>query len=175
MKLSPKEFILSGNITEIIIILIGIFGAAITMIGNFYAPAQVFYVAGSALLLITASYFQLLYFVTLEIILLAGHGAVLLKTGPTLQVAIPFLLTFQLLIFYVMSGGLNKVLLLIGILGIAALSIGFAFQNQLIFLFGSAAIAAYAFDMSGKTKPALIWAILNSFFAILSLYKILIS
>lgn len=178
MKQWPKAFTLSGSrktqIADFLFLLLGVVGALISIAGNFFAPAQLFYVTGSSLLLITAAYFKLFYFVTLEIILLSGHGAALLEIGPTLQIAIPFLLSLQLMIFYIMSGGMTKILLFVGIIGIAALSVGFAFQNQLIFLIGSTTIAAYAFDMSFKKKSALIWALLNSFFAATSLYKLII-
>ncbi|WP_242604557.1 hypothetical protein [Legionella fairfieldensis] len=154
-------------------ILSGIVGSFILLFGLTQNPAQIYYVIGSSLLLFTALYFQLIYFIALEIILISGHGAILLGIGPVLQLALPVLLTIQLLLFYFLSGQLNNLFLLIGIGGIAFLSIGFSYENQWIFFFGSISIAIYAaYCVYKKQLIVLLWAILNTLFAIMAILKL---
>ncbi len=137
-------------------------------------PPQLYYVIGSTLLLFTALHFRLIYFIALELIIIAGHGASLLQIGTTLQIAMPSLLTLQLFAFYCLSGQLSNIYLLIGIAGIAFHSIGFAYANQWIFFLGSMSIAIYAFYSYKKGKKvALLWAVLNTLFALTAVYKII--
>ncbi|CEK10595.1 hypothetical protein [Legionella hackeliae] len=110
-------------------LLVGIIGSFILLFGLAGAPAEKYYVIGSALLLLTSIHFKLIYFIALEMILLAGHGAILLGIGTTLQLALPILLCIQLLSFYFMSGQLNNIFLIVGITGIAVLSVGFSYEN----------------------------------------------
>ena len=156
-------------------IAIGILGSLVTMYGLSQSPeaAQIFYVIGSSLLLITSIYFRLFYFIALEIILIAGHSTILLKIGTILQLALPSLLCVQLLVFYFLSGRLNDIFLIIGIIGIAFISAGFAYNNQWVFFFGGAAIAIYAFYSARRNPVSLLWAILNSLFAIIALFRII--
>lgn len=152
----------------------GMIGSLILFFGLTKSSPQFYYVLGSTLLLFTALHFKLIYFIALELILIAGHGAAILHTGLTLQVAMPTLLTLQLLAFYFLSGQLNNIFLLIGITGIALHSIGFVYENQLIFFFGSFAIAIYAFYIFFKgKKAAIVWAILNSLFSLIAIYKLI--
>lgn len=155
-----------------LIILAGIIGSLVTLFGLNQNPAQLYYVIGSSLLFATALYFRLLFFIALEIILIAGHGAILLGIGSILQVALPILLCLQLLIFYYLSGQLTNAFILTGISGIALLSIGFSYENQWVFFIGSSAVAIYAFYAAITNKIALIWAFLNTLFAIISIIKI---
>lgn len=157
-------------------LLTGIIGALFLLYGLTQAAAQVYYVVGSSLLLMTALHFKLIYFIALEMILISGHGAILLGIGTTLQLALPTLLCIQLLFFYLLSGQLNNFFLLVGIAGIALHSIGFAYANQWIFFLGSFSIAVYAFYTAYKGKPiTLLWAILNTLFALIAVLKLVIS
>lgn len=176
MILLPKGFIYVGDHLnskwDYFFLLIGIIGAFITLFGLSQSPAQIYYVIGSSLLLITSIYFRLFFFIFLEIILITGHGVILLGISSVLQLAFPILLCFQLLVFYYLSGQLNNIYLLIGITGIALLSVGFAHENQWIFFFGSTAIAAYAFYNSRNYPASLLWAVLNTLFAIIAVITI---
>ncbi|WED44408.1 hypothetical protein [Legionella cardiaca] len=157
-------------------LLIGIIGSCILLLGLTNTPAQKYYVIGSALLLLTSIHFKLIYFIALEMILMAGHGAILLGIGTTLQLALPILLCIQLLSFYFMSGQLNNIFLLIGIAGIAVLSVGFSYENQWVFFIGSFSIAIYAFYTAYKGKTiTLLWAVLNSLFALIAILKLIFS
>ncbi|KTD20276.1 Uncharacterised protein [Legionella lansingensis] len=152
----------------------GIIGSFILLVGVTHTPAQKYYVLGSALLLLTSIHFKLIYFIALEMIMMAGHSAILLGIGTALQIALPILLCVQLLTFYFLSGQLNNVLLLIGITGIAVLSVGFSYENQWVFFSGSLFIAIYAFYTAYRGKPVtLLWAILNSLFAFIALLKLI--
>lgn len=122
----------------------------------------------------TAIYFQLFYFIALELILLAGHGTILLDVGPVLHLALPLLLCLQLLIFYFLSDRLNNMFLVIGVVGIALISAGFAYNNQWVFFSGSLGIAIYAYYSTQKNKACLLWAILNTLFASIALVRIVI-
>jgi hypothetical protein len=155
---------------------IGILGASTVLYGLLTQPvAQVYYVTGAAMLLLTAIYFRLTFFVALELILIAGHGAILLGIGQVLQAGIPILLTTQFLAYYLLSGQLNNIFRLIGIIGIALLSIAFAYENQWIFLYGSLAVSIFAFyQVYQKRWAALLWAALNSIYAVIAAYKILV-
>lgn len=174
-----KEFYCDGEIVKkdvnsTIFISAGIIGASIIIYGLTQTAAQFYFVIGSTLLLSTAMYFQLTYFIALELILMAGHGAILLGIGPVLQVIIPILLCIQLLAYYLLSGRLQNIFRFIGITGIALLSIGFAYQNQWIFFWGSVCIIIYAIHQvyEGK-RVALLWVILNTIFAMIAGTKLL--
>lgn len=154
-------------------LLVGVIGSFILLLGLANTPAEKYYVIGSALLLLTSIHFKLIYFIALEMILMAGHGTILLGIGTTLQLALPILLCIQLLTFYFMSGQLNNIFLLIGISGIAVLSVGFSYENQWVFFIGSFSIAIYAFYTTYKGKKiTLLWAILNSLFALIAILKL---
>ncbi|CDZ78249.1 hypothetical protein BN59_02559 [Legionella massiliensis] len=164
------------NTKDGLFLLSGIIGSCILFLGLSKAPAQLYYVIGSTLLLFAALHFRLIYFIALELILIAGHGASLLHIGKTLQIAMPIMLTVQLLAFYFLSGQLNNIFLLIGIAGIALHSVGFVYENQWIFFFGSLFIAIYAFYavFRGKTV-ALLWAVLNTLFTLTAIYALMLS
>ncbi|WP_298622762.1 hypothetical protein [uncultured Legionella sp.] len=154
-------------------IISGIIGSIILLYGNAQVHPQIYYIIGSLFLLITAVHFKLLYFIALELILVAGHSAILLGIASNAQFALPILLCFQLLIFYLMVGKENSILLLIGVIGIALLSLGFAYNDQWIFFFGSSFIAIYAYYMAYKGYyVAYMWAILNTIFSLIALYKL---
>jgi hypothetical protein len=161
------------KIKDSLFLIVGLLGGFILLLGVTHTPAQKYYVLGSALLLITSIYFRLIYFIALEMILMAGHSVILLGIGSILQIALPILLCIQLLLFYLMSGQLNNIFLIIGVTGIAVLSVGFAYENQWIFFIGSLSIAIYAFytAFQGKTVT-LLWAILNSLFAVIAILKL---
>lgn len=155
--------------SDALFIALGIAGAFIGLWGYFQSTPYKFYVVGSTLLLFTALHYKLLYFIALECILLACHGSIMLNIGFYTQIALPILLCFQLLIFYIMLGKQNSVLLIIGIVGIAMLSLGFASNNQWMFFSGSTCIALYAYYCIYKgIYPAYIWAAVNSIFALLT-------
>ena len=136
-------FINKNNVDKAYMVL-GIIGAFIILYGHGQGRPQSYYIYGSLALLITAIHYRLLYFIALEIILGAGHLALLLNVGRYTQMALPIFLCFQLLIFYLMIGKENSIFLLIGIVGIAFNSIGFTYSNQWIFFTGSLFIAIYA-------------------------------
>jgi hypothetical protein len=143
----------------------GILGACIILYGLRQNPAQPYYIVGAGFLLTMALYFRLTYFIALELILLAGHGAIFFGIGPILQVIIPIMLCFQLLLYYLLSGELQTVFRLIGIAGIGLLSIGFSYADPSIFFFGSLFVATFSFYSVYKgSRVALVWAILNSIF-----------
>lgn len=153
----------------------GIVGALILLFGQSQTFPQPYYIIGSFALLITALHYKLIYFIALELILAAGHTAILIGIGLYTQIALPILLCIQLLIFYLMLGKENNIILLIGIIGIALLSLGFSHNNQWIFFFGALCISVYAYHSGYKgCYPSYIWAILNTIFACLALYRILL-
>lgn len=155
-------------------IILGLIGALVLLIGTTKAPPQAYYIFGSFLLLCTAFHYQLLYFIALELILIAGHTAILLGLGYYIQIALPLFLCFQLLLYYLLVGKQTSIFLIIGIIGIAVLSLGFTYQNQWVFLSGSLGIAIYAFYNGYKgVAPSYLWAGLNSLFALLALYRLL--
>lgn len=173
-----KEFTYDGKVPisthNKLFVLLGILGSIISLLGLIKMPAQLYFVAGSTLLLFTALHFKLVYFIALELILIAGHGAILLGIGPALQFAIPILLCVQLLFFYYLSGQLTNLFILIGIAGIALLSIGLAYENQWFFFCGGSAVACYAFYNTSSKRASLIWAILNCLFALIAILKIIV-
>lgn len=157
MTQQQKASIYAGNkmsltFRDYFFLLVGIAGAIITLYGFTQFNAQAYYVAGSSLLLITAIYSRLVFFIALELILIAGHGAILLGIGSILQFAIPVLLCIQLLTFFYLIGQLNNIYLLIGIVGIGSLSIGFAYANDWIFFIGGVSLAIYAFSIVKKIR-----------------------
>ncbi len=181
--LLPKAFTSSGNMssqsTSYIYTTLGIIGACISLYGYLFQSQepQFFYIIGSLALLTTAIYYKLVYFIALQLILIAGHLAILFGSGPYTQFALPVLLCLQLLIVYSMIGQKSNIFfLLIGVLGIALLSVGLASNNQWIFFFGGLFIALYAYYRGYKGQTAsYLWAILNTIFASLALYHIIVA
>jgi len=156
-------------------ILLGLLGGVAVLYSTGLKNPQPGYIIGSAFLLVVAIHYKLIYFIALEMILISGHTAILLGIGPNIQVALPCLLSFQLFIYFLMTGQLKNIYLLIGISGIALLSIGFAYNNDWIFFLGSMAIGIYAFYKAIRgTKPCYLWAFLNLTFAMVSIYNLLI-
>lgn len=162
------------NIAENKYAILGVLGAIILVIGRLHVNVpQIYYIVGSFLLLITSIYYKLVYFIALEIILIAGHTAILVHLGPYIQLALPIFLCLQLAIFYLMIGKGNNLILLIGVVGIALLSLGFSYHQQWIFFFGSFFISFYAYYEGYKGRSiSYIWAVLNTFFAIIALYEL---
>ncbi|KTD35539.1 hypothetical protein Lmor_0986 [Legionella moravica] len=165
---------MSKNNYDFHFIIFGIVGALIILYGHNQIYPQPFYIFGSLALLFTAIHFKLIYFIALELILAAGHSAILLDIGPNTQFALPIFLCVQLFIFYLMIGKENIFLLLIGITGIALLSFGFAYNNQWIFFSGSSFVAIYAYyNAIGGQYASYIWAVLNTLFSFIALYKLI--
>ena len=111
---------------DLISIILGVIGAIITFSGLFVDYPQPYFITGSFLLFLTAIYHRLYFFVALEIILISGHAAIVLGIGTILQVALPILLSFQLMFYYLFSGQTSDFSIIIGIIGIALISIGFS-------------------------------------------------
>lgn len=156
-------------------IAIGVIGSLIVLYGHSQSLPQSYYIIGSLALLVTAVHYKLIYFIALELILIAGHLSILLHINPNIQIALPILLCVQLSIFYMMLGKENSILLLIGIIGIALLSLGFgsAYNNQWVLFSGSSFIAIYAYYSAYKICYAsYIWAALNTLFAGIGFYKL---
>jgi len=177
----PKESSFTGdyvnkkNHLDTFFLSVGIIGACIILYGfTQHAIPQLYYVTGASLLLVTAIYFQLTYFIALELILLAGHGAILLGIGPVLQAVLPILLSIQFLAYYILSGRLENIFRFVGIVGIALLSIGFASENQWIFFFGSLGISIFAFyQVYQGYKAALLWGIFNLIYVGIAAYNLI--
>lgn len=153
--------------------ILGIIGVLIILYGTTKWPPQPYYIVGCSALLATALHYNLFYYIALELILISGHAAVMLGDGPYIQIALPSLLSFQLLIFYLVYGKEKNLILLLGISGIALLSVGFAYNQQWIFLVGSTFIAIYSYYSAYRGRyPAYIWAILNTILACLCFARI---
>lgn len=176
----PKGFYYVGDYIQshknhTFFLLLGSIGAVFILYGLTQQPAQPYYVLGSSLLLFTAVYFKLIYFIALEMIILSGHGAILLGIGPVIQVILPILLSIQLFVYYWLSGSLKNIYRLLGIIGIALLSIGFSFEHAWVFCLGSLLVAIFATHSAYRGKPAaIIWAVFNFCIAIFNAYLIII-
>ncbi|MBA2649939.1 MAG: hypothetical protein H0U75_10185 [Legionella sp.] len=155
---------------------LGILGAILTVYGNLFQNSPDFYyIIGSLALMITAIYYELLYFIALELIIAAGHTSILIGFGEYTQIALPLFLCFQLFIFYIMIGKESSIFLMIGLLGIVLISLGFSYHNQWIFFIGSLCIAGYSYYNGLKKRyPSYLWAILNAIFAFSALGKIIL-
>ncbi|CAM2756586.1 Uncharacterised protein [Legionella steigerwaltii] len=170
--MAKKIFILLGCLGSLIIVcgLLKFFGTTPPQLHS-----QLYYFIGGVALLVTAIYFRMLYFIALQLILIAGHAAILLGSGPYTQFFLPILLCCQLLTFYLMLGKENKIFLILGVFGIALLSMGFAYNDKWIFFSGSSFVAIYAFYSGHKGLHAsYIWAVLNTVIALLALYRIIL-
>ena len=152
----------------------GIIGALVILYDLAQSQTQIdlCYVIGASLMLIPAIYFKFTYFVALELILIAGHGAVLLNLGTTSQIVLPILLCLQFLAYYVLSGQLNNIFRLIGIVGIALVSIAFSYESQWIFISGCLSIAVFSSYLVFRGRQvALLWSFLNMAIVIISFFK----
>ena len=156
---------------QVFFYLIGILGAVIVVIGYSKLSPSAYYVIGSVLLLTTAIYFKIVYFIALELILLAGHGAVLLGMGLASQVSVPIMLTIQMMFYYLLNGQLNNPFRIIGVIGIAIISIGFLDVSPLILLTGNICVASYSYyHITVGHRAAVIWFSLNLFFVFATAY-----
>lgn len=154
---------------------VGILGALVILYGGIKPLSDLVYLVACSLMLVCAIYFKLTYFIALEMILISGHGAVLLGLGTLSQVIIPILLCLQLLVYYLLSGQLGNVFRVIGITGIALVTVGFSYEHQQewFFLFGGLGVATFAFYQVYRGRfAAWIWAILNSLLVCISLFKL---
>lgn len=175
MKRLPKAFTSNGkreHSIEVFFYILAINGALVSLFGTTQQPPQPYFVLGSLMLLLSAMHFRMPYFIALELILLAGHGAIMLGIGAKLQLALPILLCFQLTVYMVLTGQLRDQFTLLATVAIALLSIGFAYNNQWIFLVGSTAIAIYAFVLRKANPPALIWSALNAGFSLVAVLRL---
>ncbi|WP_182393521.1 MULTISPECIES: hypothetical protein [unclassified Legionella] len=170
--MAKEIFLFLGCIGSLIILsgLLKFFGTTTPQLHS-----QLYYFIGGVALLLTAIYFRLLFFIALQLILIAGHAAILLGSGPYTQFFLPILMCCQLLTFYLMFGKENSVFLILGVFGIALLSMGFAYNDKWIFFSGSTFIAIYAYYSGYKgLYPSYVWAVLNTIIALLALYRILL-
>ncbi len=164
---------MSKKTKEYLFITIGVIGALIILFG-ISVNSHINYVIGSSLLLLTAFYYKYTYFIALEMIIIAGHGAVLLGLGHNSQIILPILLCIQLLFYYLLSGKLNDIYRIVGIIGIVLLTMAFSFNNILYILLGSIGVAIFSINQVIKGKTiAIIWAILNIIAIFVTLYKII--
>jgi len=164
---------LNTKTKEYFIISIGVLGAIIILLG-ISINSDIDYVLGSTLLLITAFYYKCTFFIALEMIIIAGHGAALLGLGHSSQIILPILLCIQLLFYYLLSGKLNDIYLIVGIIGIVFLTMSLSFGNVLYILLGSIGTAIYSISQVFKGKSiALIWAVLNVIAIFVTIYKII--
>lgn len=163
-----------SKILDILFALLGIPGAIIILYGQHVELPQLTYISGGLLLLMTAAWYKQIYFVAMELIQLAGHGANFLNIGLFIQYAVPLLLSIQLLVYYCMTGPMNNIFLFIGVLANCLLALAFTYDNSWIYLFGGAGMAAYAFYCVFKENQAIcyIWAILNTVFALTAAFNI---
>ncbi|WP_058469458.1 hypothetical protein [Fluoribacter gormanii] len=169
--MAKNTYILLGCIGSLIILsgLLMFFGTSPP-----HLQSQLYYFVGGIALLITAIHFRLFFFIALQLILIAGHAAILLGSGPYTQFFLPILMCCQLLTFYLMFGKENSVFLILGVFGIALLSMGFAYNDKWIFFSGSSFIAIYAYyNAYNGLYPSYIWAVLNTAIALLAIYRIL--
>ena len=154
---------------------LGVLGAILTIYGHLFQNVPHFYyIVGSIALMIMAIHYELVYFIALELILAAGHTAILIGFGLYTQIALPILLCLQLLLFYLMFGKENLLITIIGILGIIMISFGFSYHDPWVFFVGSLCIAGYSAYIGYRgCAPAYLWAVVNAVFAITALYRIL--
>lgn len=175
-----KEFISAGNprqqkLFSMFCIAVGVLGAYINVYAFFMVPTHQYdYLMGSLLLLVPALGYRLTYFIALEFIMMAGHSTILLGIGPIQQMILPILLSLQLLIYYWLSGALKNIFYLLGVAGIALLSIGFAYAHSWVLFLGSLFISIFSLHTAymGK-KIALIWAGMNIAFMGIILMRVL--
>lgn len=166
-----KAFTLNGNpikttAKEVVFLIIGLIGGFLLLF-EFVKLQPAFLLIGRGLLLISAVYFRLTYFIAMQLILLASYGGIYLGIGSTLTLILPILLSFQLLIYYLLSGELKSVFRFIGIAGIAILSIGLTLNIPLILLFGNLSVGIYSYYAAYQGQyQAIIWGILNTLFVI---------
>ncbi|MCC5792523.1 MAG: hypothetical protein JJT82_07965 [Legionellaceae bacterium] len=160
------------NVRDLSFISIGIIGALSKLYGIAQPYPQPWYVLGAFLLLLTAIHFKLIFYIGLETILLAGHFSIMLGLHERIQIALPILLSLQLAVYYLLAGRLKNPWLWFGLTGIILLSLAFHYPQQWILFSGCVCISSYAFYRSVNTERiSLLWAILNSLFAIQAILK----
>ena len=107
-------------------------------------------------------------------IFISGHAAILLGIGTISQIALPVLLSFQLLFYYLFSGQTSDFTIIIGVFGIALITVGFLINTALVLLLGSSLISIYAYlNLEKSNNISVIWLILNLMFAFVALVRMI--
>ena len=154
----------------------GILGVSFAIVGHHYGyvDSRWFYFSlGAFCLFLTAILENLALLAMMQLILLAGAGAMLAHFNLIFRTALPILLSVQAILFFGLSGKLRDWETVLGCLGTLFLALGFCTHNPYISFVGAASVTGYAFSLyRGGNKPAIYWIALNSYFTIASLMKI---
>ena len=155
----------------------GILGVSFAIVGHHfgYVDSRWFYFSlGAFFLFITAITENLALLAMLQLILLAGAGAMLAHFNLIFRTALPILLSIQAMLFFGLSGKLHDKVTILGCFGTLCLALGFCTHNPYIAFVGAASVTCYSFSLyrSGH-KSAIYWIALNSYFTVASLIKLL--
>lgn len=157
--------------------LAAVIGVTFTLIGHHYGYVELrwlFFSIGALCLFFTAVCENQVLLAMLQLILLAGAGAMYANFNIIFRTALPILLSIQTMVFFVLTGKSRDFETIIGCLGILCLALGFTTHNQVISFIGGAAITAYAALLVRQGfRLAGFWIVLNAYFtlsAILNLF-----
>lgn len=153
----------------------GVLGVSFAIVGHHYGyvDSRWFYFSlGAFCLFITAIIENIPLLAMLQLILLAGAGAMLAHFNLIFRTALPILLSIQAILFFGLSGKLKDLQTILGCAGTLFLALGFCIHNPYISFIGAASITTYAFFLyRSGVKPAIFWIALNSYFAVASIMK----
>lgn len=145
-------------------------GMIFPIAGNFLPPSferNLCFVMGSVLMLIGAMIEREEFFSVLQLIVLVGAAMAFTPWTLIVRASIPIVTTAVILLWFYVSGRMEDRLTLFGSFGIAVLALGYAVMNPVIYFMGGVILTVYAsMAFYRGVKIAIIWAILNFFFAI---------
>lgn len=151
-------------------VIIGVVGMLIAMVGNLlpFSDTQKWcYLLGGILLLISSALERQIFFIALQIIIVAGAAVAFSSWPVLLKAALPIVLSVAAIVYFAKRNLLTDRLMLFGSLGIAILAAGYAVSNPVIYLLGAFVLMIYSFmSFRRGVKIALVWAILNALFSI---------
>jgi hypothetical protein len=157
-------------------LLIGLVGMLIVIGGTLISPGttqKVLYLIGAVFMLVSAALERQLFFVILQVVIVVGAAVAFTHWPILVKAMVPLAFSIAALIYFYFTEALHDRLTQVGCGGLIAIALGFANSSPIIYLIGGVLLAIYGFwSFRRGVKIAMLWAILNSIFALTSLVAI---
>jgi hypothetical protein len=155
----------------------GIIGFIFVIMGTLLAPSsleqKVCYLLGSIFLLTMSSLDLQLYFILLQIVILAGAIVAFFPIPVFYKAAVPIALSIFSVLLFLFKGYLKDPNQIFGCLGLLLLAAGYAVSNPIIYFLGGLVVMIYSYISYRRgIKTALLFALLNLVFSVTSAYAI---
>ncbi|MBN2690062.1 MAG: hypothetical protein JXR42_05670 [Gammaproteobacteria bacterium] len=169
---------LSGKFSRgSVVLLLGVIGLTAFVIGTFYPPSflqKVLYLVGALLLTSSAALDKNIFFTVLEVVVVVGTFIAFFPLSALIKAGVPAALTLLAILYLWHMEEIKNLLGILGCIGLLLLAAGFATSESIVYFFGSLVLSTYSIIvfLKNKDKLAMIFVILNVFFALGSLGNI---